>query len=548
MFQISRWKRPKIASKIASKFVSSFASNVTLSALALAATLVAPALADAKTITAVMHSDLRVIDPGFTTAYITRDHGYMVYDTLLAEDANFKIQPQMAEWKVSDDKLTYTFTLRDGLKWHDGAPVTAEDCVASLKRWGRNDGMGQKLMDFTASIEATDAKTIALKLKEPYGLVLESIGKPSSLVPFMMPKRLAETPPGQQIKEQIGSGPFKFVQAEFQPGVKAVYEKNKDYVPRQEPPSWTSGGKVVKVDRVEWITMADAQTAMNALQSGDIDFFENPSFDVIPLLTANPDLKVETLNKLGYQTLGRMNFLYPPFDNVKVRRAAFLAMNQKDVLDALVGNPEYYKVCGAVFVCGTPLATDVGSESLVKGNGMAEAKKLLAESGYDGTPVVLMAPGDVVTLKAQPIVAAQLLRDAGFKVDVQATDWQTVVTRRASQKPPKEGGWNIFFTNWVGADVVNPVANVSVGGRGKNGGWFGWAEDAKVEAMRDAFARSSSLDEQKKIAADIQKENYDQVIYIPLGQFLIPSAWRKSLTGVLDGPATPIFWNIDKSE
>lgn len=534
MFQILRGPRPAMASAIA--------------VATLSVALAAASPADAKTITAVMHSDLRVIDPGFTTAYITRDHGYMVYDTLLAEDSSFKIQPQMADWKVSDDKLTYTFTLRDGLKWHDGAPVTAEDCVASLKRWGRNDGMGQKLMDFTASIEATDARTITLKLKEPYGLVLESIGKPSSLVPFMMPKRLAETPPGQQIKEQIGSGPFKFVQAEFQPGVKAVYVKNTDYVPRKEPPSWTSGGKVVKVDRVEWITMADAQTAMNALQSGDIDFFENPSFDVIPILAADKELKVETLNKLGFQTLGRMNFLYPPFDNVKVRRAAFMAMNQKDVLDALVGNPKYYQVCGAVFVCGTPLATDVGSESLVKGNGMAEAKKLLAESGYDGTPVVLMAPGDVVTLKAQPIVAAQLLRDAGFKVDVQATDWQTVVTRRASQKPPKEGGWNIFFTNWVGADVVNPVANVSVGGRGKNGGWFGWAEDAKIEAMRDAFARSTSPEEQKKIAADIQKENYDQVIYIPLGQYVIPSAWRKSLTGVLDGPATPIFWNIDKSE
>ncbi|MGO8910228.1 MAG: ABC transporter substrate-binding protein [Bradyrhizobium sp.] len=534
MFRISRWKHPTMASAIA------------LAALSVALAVTPPA--EAKTITAVMHSDLRVIDPGFTTAYITRDHGYMVYDTLLAEDSNFKIQPQMADWKVSDDKLTYTFTLRDGLKWHDGTPVTAEDCVASLKRWGRNDGMGQKLMDFTASLEATDDKTITLKLKEPYGLVLESIGKPSSLVPFMMPKRLAETPPGQQIKEQIGSGPFKFVQAEFQPGVKAVYVKNTDYVPRKEPPSWTSGGKVVKVDRVEWITMPDAQTAVNALQSGDIDFMENPAWDILPVLAADKELKVETLNKLGYQTLGRMNFLYPPFDNVKVRRAALMAMSQKEVLDALVGNPEYYKVCGAVFVCGTPLAADVGSESLVKGNGMAEAKKLLAESGYDGTPVVLMAPGDVVTLKAQPIVAAQLLRDAGFKVDVQATDWQTVVTRRASQKPPKEGGWNMFFTNWVGADVVNPVANVSVGGRGKNGGWFGWPEDAKIEALRDAFARSSSPEEQKKIAAEIQKENYDQVIYIPLGQFLIPSAWRKSLTGVLDGPATPIFWNIDKSE
>src|ERR1700727_3430062 len=159
----------------------------------LTALLTSEAFAGPKTITAVMHSDLRTIDPGFTTAYITRDHGYMIYDTLVAMDANFKIQPQMADWKVSDDKLTYTFTLRDGLKWHDGTPVTAEDCVASLKRWGKADGMGLKLMDFTASIEAPDAKTIVLKLKEPYGLVLESIGKPSSFVPFRMPKRMGES-------------------------------------------------------------------------------------------------------------------------------------------------------------------------------------------------------------------------------------------------------------------------------------------------------------------------------------------------------------------
>src|SRR5436305_9038311 len=408
--------------------------------------------------------------------------------------------------------------------------------------------MGQKLLDFTASLEATDAKTITLKLKEPYSLVLESIGKPSSIVPFMMPKRLAETPPGQPIPELIGSGPFKFVQGEFQPGVKAVFLKNTDYVPRKEPPSWTSGGKVVKVDRVEWITMADAQTAVNALQSGDIDFMENPSFDILPVLAANKDLKVEALDKLGLQTVGRMNFLYPPFDNVKIRRAALLAMNQKDVLDALVGNPQYYKLCGAVFMCDTPLATEVGAESLLKKNGMAEAKKLLAESGYDGTPVVIMAPGDVVTLKAQPIVAAQLLREAGFKVDLQATDWQTVVTRRASQKPIKEGGWNMFFTNWAGADVINPIVNFAIGGRGKNGGWFGWADDPKMEQLKDAFARAATPEEQKKIAADIQKEAFEQVIYIPLGEYTQPSAWRKSLTGVLDGPATPVFWNIDKKE
>ncbi len=350
MFQISGRQRRALV------------SIITLSAFVLSAGPAPSSPAHAKTITAVMHSDLRILDPGFTGAYITRDHGYMVYDTLLATDSSFKIQPQMADWKVSDDKLTYTFTLREGLKWHDGSRVTAEDCVASLKRWSKNETMGQTLMDFTASLEATDDRTITLKLKEPYGLVLESIGKPSSVVPFMMPKRLAETPVGQQIPEQIGSGPFKFVKAEFQPGVKAVYEKNTDYVPRREPPSWTAGGKVVKVDRIEWITMPDAQTAVNAVQSGDIDFIESVPFDLVTMLAANKDLKVETLDKLGFQTIGRMNFLYPPFDNVKVRRAAFLALNQKDVLDALVGNSEYYQVCGAVFGCDTPLATDAGPD------------------------------------------------------------------------------------------------------------------------------------------------------------------------------------------
>jgi len=423
MSHISRRKLPGVA------------LGLTLSAFALSTTLSSQALAAGKTISAVMHSDLRILDPVMTTAYIQRDFGYMVWDTLLATDANFKIQPQMADWKISDDKLTYTFTLRDGLKWHDGAPVTAEDCVASLKRWGKIDGMGQRLMENTASIEAADPKTIVLKLKQPYGLVLETLGKPSSVVPFMMPKRLAETPPGQQIPEQIGSGPFKFVKSEFQPGVKAVFEKNTDYVPRKEPSSWTAGGKVVKVDRVEWITMPDAQTAVNALQSGDIDFMEVPPFEMLPILEGNPDVKVETLNKFGNVTMGRMNFLLPPFDNVKVRRAALLAFNQKDVLDALVGNPKYYQVCGAVFVCGTPFESDVGVGDLTKGGNLAEAKKELAASGYDGTPVVIMAPGDVVTLRAQPVVAAQQLRAAGFKVDLQATDWQTVVSRRASQKP-----------------------------------------------------------------------------------------------------------------
>jgi peptide/nickel transport system substrate-binding protein len=524
--------------------------NRLLAVVVVIAALDASGFADArpKTLSVVMHSDLRVIDPIYTTAYITRDHGYMVYDTLLATDSHLNVRPQMADWKVSDDQLTYTFTLRDGLKWHDGEPVTADDCVASLKRWGARDGMGQKLMDFTETLQATDARTITLKLKEPYAFVLESIGKPSSLVPFMMPKRLAETPPDKPIPEQIGSGPFRFVQAEFQPGVKAVYAKNADYVPRNEPPDWTAGGKVVKLDRVEWITMPDPQTALNALAAGDIDFVERPPWDMLPILENDPKLVVHTLDPVGFQTIGRMNFLFPPFDNPRVRRAALLALRQKDVLDALVGNPKYYKLCGAIFGCDTPLASDVGSETLVKGNGMAQARKQLAESGYDGTPVVIMAPGDVVSLKAQPIVAAQLLREAGFKVDVQATDWQTVVARRASQKPPKEGGWNMFFTNLTGQDVASPIAHYQINGKGRNGGWFGWPEDANMEELRDAFVRAKSIDEQKEIATEIQARNYEQVLYIPLGQYTVPSAWRRQISGVLDGPATPVFWSVEKAD
>jgi peptide/nickel transport system substrate-binding protein len=521
-----------------------------LAVLIAVAAVCTPVAADAKskTLSVVMHSDLRVIDPIYTTAYITRDHGYMVYDTLLATDSHLQIRPQMASWKVSDDKLTYTFTLRDALKWHDGQPVTAEDCVASLKRWGARDGMGQKLMDFTASLEASDAKTITLKLKEPYAYVLESIGKPSSLVAFMMPKRLAETSPERPIVEQIGSGPFKFVAAEFQPGVRVVYVKNSDYVPRNEPPDWTSGGKVVKVDRVEWITIADPQTALNALQSGDIDFVERPPWDLLPILQNDPRLVVHTLDAVGFQTIGRMNFLHPPFNNIKMRRAAMLALRQKDVLHALVGNPKYYKLCGAIFGCDTPLATDVGSETLVKGNGMAQAKKLLAEFGYDGTPVVIMAPSDLVASKVQPIVAAQLLREAGFKVDVQAMDWQTLVARRSSQKPPKEGGWNMFFTNLTGQDVVNPIAHLQINAKGRHGGWFGWPEDSQIEELRDAYARAKSLDEQKEIATEIQVRVYNEVIYIPLGQWTIPAVWRKEISGMLDGPATPIFWNVEKGD
>ena len=504
--------------------------------------------AQAQTLRAVMHSDLRVIDPIITTAYITRNHGYMVYDTLFALDEDFEVQPQMAEgYEVSDDGLTYTITLREGLTFHDGAPVTAADAVASVERWAERDGMGQKLMDFVDTLEATDERTITLTLSEPYGLVIESLGKPSSVVPFVMPARLAETPSTEAIPEQIGSGPFRFVEDEFQPGVRAVYERFEEYVPREEEPSWGAGAKDVLVDRVEWITMPDAQTAMNAIMAGEIDYYEAPPTDLLPILESSDEIVVENLNELGSQTIMRLNFLYPPFDDKRIRQAAMLALNQQDVLDALVGNPDYYQLCGAMFVCGTPLETDVGSGDVVEGTGMEKARALLEEAGYDGTPVVLMQTTDVSTLTAQPIVGAQALRDAGFTVDSQAMDWQTVVTRRASQEPPADGGWNVFFTNWVGADVMNPLVNLPLIGRGAEGGWFGWPEVPEIEALRDEYARATDPAEQKRIAEEIQALAYDEVMYVPLGQYISPTAWRTSLSGVLPGPV-PYFWNVTKEE
>jgi peptide/nickel transport system substrate-binding protein len=431
-------------------------------------TAVPAVAASPKTIRAVMHAPLRLIDPITSTAYISRDHGYMIYDTLVAVDENMQPQPQMADWTISDDKRTYTFKLRDGLAWHDGQPVTAQDCVASLKRWWQRDTMGQLLATYVDSLEATDPGTVTLKLKQPVGFVLDALGKPSSNVPFMMPKRVADTPATQPITETIGSGPFKFVKEEFQPGVRAVFVKNEKYVPRNAKPSWASGGKVVKVDRVEWVVMPDAQTAINALANGEIDYIDEPQVDLLKLLDGNKDTVVKSNNKFGLQVIARMNFLVPPFNDVKIRQAAMLAFKQENFLAAMVGDPDGYKVCGAMFVCGTPLATEVGSETLLKGSGMAEAKKLLKEANYDGKPIRIIQPTDVNTQKAQPIVGAQALKQAGFNVELLPMDWQTAVATRGNAKMAQEGGWHPSLT-----------------GRGcaRAGSWFSVAAVAKPGSL-----------------------------------------------------------------
>ena len=330
----------------------------------LALASVAPAWADT-TLKVIPQASLRVLDPIWTTAYLTRNHGYLVYDTLFALDANFKVQPQMVDtWTMQDNGLTYTFTLRPGLTFHDGAPVTSRDVIASLKRWGARDLFGQKLMAYTQSLDAVSAATFTLTLKEPFALVLDALAKPSSNVPFIMPERVATTDPQKQIEDYTGSGPFVFVKEEFNPGSKSVYRKFADYVPRSEPASLLAGGKQVYVDRVEWIYIPDANTGVAAMNAGEMDYYENPSIDLLPLMKSNPKIKVEVTDPIGTQVVLRPNHLLPPFNHPKVREALYYILNQEDYLRAIVGDPSLYKVCPAMFICGAPLETTAGAEDL----------------------------------------------------------------------------------------------------------------------------------------------------------------------------------------
>jgi peptide/nickel transport system substrate-binding protein len=496
------------------------------------------------TLKAVMHSDLKIVDPIWTTAYITRNHGYMVYDTLFAMDDEGVIKPQMIDkYDESADKLTFTFTLRDGLTWHDGAPVTAEDCVASIKRWAAKDSLGQKVMSFVDQMTANDPKTFTIKLKEPTGLLTFALGKPSSNVPFMMPKRVAETDPNTQISDFTGSGPFVFKRDEWKPGDKAVYVKFDKYKPRSEPASGLAGGKIAKVDRVEWLAISDHQQAVNALLAGEIDYIENPPFDLLPLVKGDANVKLVDYNPLGLQYTFRPNHLHKPFDDPKIRRALWYAFNQKDFLQAVVGDPAYYKVCKAMFVCGTALASEKGMEGLLESN-FQKARDLLKEANYDGTPVVLMQSTDLVVLTNLAPVAKSLMERAGFKVDMQAMDWQTLVARRAKKDPPNAGGWNAFLTAWVAADILNPVM-AGFANAGCDKAMFGWPCDQETEKLRDQFARETDPKKQKEIAEAVQVRNTQATTHLFLGQWYAPIAARKNVNGIMTAPV-PVFWNVSK--
>ena len=485
-------------------------------------------------------ADLAILDPFWTTATVSQDHGYMIYDTLFGMTADGRIQPQMVDrYDTSADGKTWTFTLRDGLEFHDGQPLTSDDVVASLQRWGRRDTSGQKLLASVDGWDVVDARTFRMRLNAPYGLVLESLGKPGANVPFIMPKRVAATPADRQIDDYTGSGPFIFKQDEWTPGEKVVYVKNPGYVPRADPATGTAGGKIARVNRVEWIIITDPQTQANALAMGEVDYLEMPAFELYRTLKRNPDIQMLELNPLGGQNVLRFNHLEPPFDNPKVRRAAMAALNQEMFLQAQVGIPGLSRPCFSVYPCKTSYATTAGMDALAHPN-PRRARQLLAESGYSGTPIVLLQPTDSTSIAKLLPVAAQLLRQAGFTVDMQPMNWKSVVSRRA-----RKTGWNIFITTTPGVSVASPIDSYPLGAACDKA-WFGWPCDAELERLKDAFVRAADDRERKAVAEQIQLRAMEVVTYVPLGDYVNPVAARKNVTGLLPGPQTMVLWNVAK--
>jgi peptide/nickel transport system substrate-binding protein len=518
-------------------------SRFTGGTLVLAASLTLAAATHAQTtLRVVKHSDLKVIDPVWTTAYIVRNHGYMIYDTLLALDSKLQVQPQMLEsWTVADDKVTYTFRLRDGLEWHDGQPVTSADVIPSIRRWGARDPLGQLMMKVVQDMTQVDARTFRIVLKEPSGLLLMGLSKPSGPA-FIMPKRVAETDPFTQLSDTTGSGPFIFKKDEWKPGDKTVYVRNPKYKPRSEPPSGLAGGKTPKVDRVEWVTMSDQQTVVNALINGEIDMIESPQFDLFPLLTRDANIELVNTNPLGLQYMFRFNVLHKPFDNPKVRQALLYAFNQEDFLKGVIGDPKYYRTCKAMFMCNTPLASTKGWEDKLDSN-VEKAKALLKEGGYDGTPVVLLGTTDLYVLNNLAPVAKALMERAGMKVDMQQMDWSTLVARRAKKEPPPVG-WNALLTAAASVDIVNPLLNTFVNAA-CDGAWFGWACDPRLVELRAEFARATDPAKQKEIVEAIQLRAVEYPTHVFLGEWVQPIARRKSVSGNIES-AVPVFWNVEK--
>ncbi len=482
-----------------------------------------------------------------TTAYVTRHHAYMIFDTLYGFDQDYQAQPQMVDGHtVEDSGRRVTMKLREGLKFHDGEPVRARDCVASIRRWAARDALGQVMMEQMEELSAPDDRTILFRLRRAFPMMFEALGKPSTPVCFIMPERIASQDPSRPISEMVGSGPYRFVANERVPGARVVYERNPDYVPRADGvPTWTAGPKRVHFDRVEWHVTPDPATASAALQNGEVDWWEVPTGDLQPVLRRNRNVVLEIQDPTGLMAICRFNHLHAPFDKPAVRRALLGAVTQSDYMTAVIGTDRsLWREGVGYFPPGTPMASDVGVDAVTSARDMDKVRRELAQAGYNGERVVLIAASDFPTLNALAQVGNDMFRRAGMNVDFVSTDWGTVVQRRASREPPERGGWSVFFTFWAGVDMFNPGVHQSLRGHGAQA-WFGWPTIPRIEELRRAWFEAPDLDAQKRIARDIQQAAFQEVPYLPLGQYFQATAYRRGLTGVLKG--LPLFWNIQRS-
>jgi peptide/nickel transport system substrate-binding protein len=513
------------------------------------AALAAPAVARAeraKVLRFVPYVDLAVLDPITSTNAVTRTHAYMVFDTLFATDGDWRIQPQMAAgaaWEA--DFRTCTITLRDGLRFHDNTPVLARDAAASLRRWGRRDVFGQAVLAATDALEAPDDRTLRFRMKHAFPLLLHALGKLGPNMPAIMPERLATTDAHRQVKELVGSGPFRFVAGERLAGARVVYEKFAGYVPRQGGGSgYSAGPKHVLVDRVEWQIIPDPATAASALRTGEIDWLETPAPDLLPMLRKAEGVKVETLDTTGVMAILRFNCLIPPFDNEKLRRAVLRAVDQTEFMRAYSNDSSLWHTGMGVFTGGTPFASRAGLEGLFGRTDYARAKAEVAASGYAGQTVVILSPTDHPVSGPMTQVAADLFTKIGLKVDLQAMDSGTVFHRRNNRGPIDKGGWNVFPSALNGMGQTNPAESYLCRGNGAHA-WYGWPTSPAVEKLHAAWLVATDDASQHRIADQLQTVLMHEAPFLPLGQVISPSAHRATLTGLRHG--FPTFWGVQKA-
>ena len=505
--------------------------------------LATPACAGESTLRAVMNIELQVLDPQITTATVTRAFGYMVYDTLIAMDAQGGFHPQMLEkWAVSDDRLTWTFTLRPGLAWHDGLPVTADDCVASLRRWAVGDGFGKRLMSATDSLTVVDARTFTLHLARPFAFVIEALGKPNAFVPFILPARLVANATAKPITEVMGSGPFIFRKEEWRPGDRAVFHRNPAYHPRAEPADGVAGGKLVHFDRVEFVSMPDPATRIAALQTGEVDYLEILPIDYIAMMRKNPDVTVIRQPPMA-QIMGGLsvNNLLPPFNDVRIRKALQIALDQSEIMAGMGLPPDMYlPFCQSVFLCGGPYASDVGTEAL-RHPSAETARALLKEAGYSNERVVLLHSTDSATINPISLVVIDQIRRVGFNLDVVAADYSSLAQRRLKKEPLDQGGWNLMPVVWSGYDMINPLSHYATS-YSCGGSYPGWNCDPEMPALVAQFEVETGATKRQALADQMQGRVLDQAPQMFLGQFSPPTAFRSNLHGVIAN-GLHVFWN-----